>query len=143
MKFARSLAAVLILLAAAGCASKEAVRPDGPEAEPEAISGTPRIEVLYIRMTGGGEFVDIRFRMYGIRKYDPEPSNSYVIDEATGEKFYITFLRRIGRLATTKGDKDGSIQFLNIKNREGKLKAGSLITVVAGPARQEHVVIGE
>lgn len=94
-------------------------------------------------MASSREFVEVLFRMTGPERYDPEGMETYLIDEATGERFQIVRLQRIGRIAefTTPGEK--GIHHVMFRNREGKLKVGSYVTVVIGPGRQRRVLIGE
>jgi len=132
---------LMVFLAAllSGCASSNgAARPAEPSKE---FKGPPRIEVTRARLLVEGQFLEVNFRMFGMQRYDPEPDSTYLIDQTTGEKFYITWLRRIGRMASTKANTDGSNQYILFKNREGKLKTGAKVTVVVGAARQENVLV--
>ncbi|HEX9205594.1 MAG TPA: hypothetical protein VF853_06670 [Candidatus Deferrimicrobiaceae bacterium] len=124
-------AAALCLLAACS-AKKEAARPL-----------PPGVRVIQCTLAANREFVGVLFRMTGPERYDPEGMAAYLIDEATGEKYEVVRLQRIGRIAefTTPGEK--GVHHVLFRNREGKLKIGSYVTVVVGPGRQEHVLIGE
>ena len=86
-----------------------------------------------------GEFIDLRFRVIGVKAIDPRAMEAYLIDESTGEKFDVVRLQRIGRLAefTVPGEKD--VHNILFRNREGKLKRGTFVTVVIGSIRKEHL----
>ena len=109
----------------ASCSGKGALRPTPTE-----------LDVIQCQLASNGEFVGVRFRVIGVDKFDPETMDAYLIDESTGEKFPVVRLQRIGRLAefTTPGEKD--VRHIMFRNREGKLKVGTLVTVVIGSARK-------
>ena len=129
-----------ILLTAALCliasctAKKEALVPPPPPP-------SPRMEVTQLRLASNREYVGVRFRMIGGDRFDPEASEIYLVDESTGERFSVVRLQRIGRMAefSVPGEKD--VHHIMFRNREGKLKIGSRVTVVVGPARQEHLLV--
>ena len=101
------------------------------------------MEVVQCALAANREFVGVLFRMTGPERYDPEKMEAYLVDEATGEKYQVVRLQRIGRIAefTTPGEK--GVHHVLFRNREGKLKVGSYVTVVIGPGRKEHLLIGE
>ena len=124
-------AAALCLLAACS-AKKEAAKPLPHD-----------LEVVQCTLAANGEFVGVRFRVTGPGRYDPDGMEPYLIDEATGERYEVVRLQRIGRIAefSTPGEKD--LHHVMFRNREGKLRAGSYVTVVVGPARREHLQLRE
>jgi hypothetical protein len=130
----------LILLAAALCliascsAKKEALVPPPPPS-------SPRMEVTQLRLAANRDFVGVQFRMIGGDQFDPEATEIYLFDESTGERFSVVRLQRIGRMAefSVPGEKD--VHHIMFRNREGKLKVGSRVTVVVGAARQEHLLV--
>jgi hypothetical protein len=99
------------------------------------------LEVIQLRLAANREFVGVRFRMVGGDRFDPDAAEIYLVDESTGERFSVVRLQRIGRLAEFRipGEKD--VHHIMFRNREGKLKIGSLVTVVVGSARQEHLLV--
>ena len=125
-------AAALLCFLAACSAKKEATRP-----LPQGV------EVVQCALAANREFVGVLFRMTGPERYNPEKMEPYLIDEATGEKYQVVRLQRIGRIAefSTPGEK--GVHHVMFRNREGKLKVGSYVTLVIGPGRQEHLLIGE
>lgn len=141
-----SLLAFLSVLAI-GCApGKEASRTQGTpgaavsggEEGEDKYTGPPKIEVEKALLLVAGNFLEVRFQMSGIEKLDPEPASTYAVDEATGTKFFVTWLRRIGRIGVTK---QRSYQYLLFRIPEAKLKVGDRITVVVQGAKQEHVPV--
>ena len=123
---------VVMLCLLASCAAKKEVRPPLPE-----------LDAVQCRLVSKGEFVGVRFRVIGVGTFDPGAMEAYLIDESTGEKFSVVRLQRIGRLAefTVPGEKD--VHNILFRNREGKLKLGTRVTVVFGSIRKEHLQLQE
>ena len=119
---------VVMLCMLASCAGKKEVRPPPPE-----------LDVVQCSLVSGGEFVGLRFRVIGAGTFDHGSMEAYLIDESTGEKFSVVRLQRIGRLAefTVPGEKD--VHNILFRNREGKLKLGTRVTVVFGSIRKENL----
>lgn len=101
----------------------------------------PRIEVLHCRLAPSGEFVDVRYRILGEEKTDPDPADTYLVDEATGEKYYLMLLQRIGRLPGTRSQEDAVARSIMFRNFDRKLKPGARVTLVVGGLRREHVLL--
>lgn len=101
----------------------------------------PALDVIQCRLAANQEYVGVRFRVIGVEKFDPETMDAYLIDESTGEKFPVVRLQRIGRLAefTAQGEKD--VRHIMFRNREGKLKVGTRVTVVIGSARKGDLTL--
>jgi hypothetical protein len=127
------LAAALFLIASCS-AKKEALAPPPPPS-------SPRMEVTQLRLAANREFVGVKFRMIGGDRFDPEAKEIYLVDESTGEKFSVVRLQRIGRMAEFRVPGEKDIHHIMFRNREGKLKIGSRVTVVVGSARQEHLLV--
>lgn len=134
-----------VLLAAAFCLlascsmKKEALRPPPP---PEVVKPPPpRMEVVKLQLAANQEFVGIQFRVLGGDRFDPETTEVYLVDESTGEKFSVVRLQRIGRIAEFRVPGEKNVYSMMFRNKEGKLKIGSRVTVVMGSARQEHLLI--
>jgi len=125
---------VVMLCLLASCAAKKEVRPPPPP---------PELDVVQCRLVSKGEFVGLRFRVIGAGTFDHGSMEAYLIDESTGEKFSVVRLQRIGRLAefTVPGEKD--VHNILFRNREGKLKRGTRVTVVFGSIRKEHLQLQE
>lgn len=94
-----------------------------------------------MRLSANGEFVGIRFRMVGGEPLDADTKGIYLVDESTGERFHVVRLQRIGRLAEFRVPGEKDVHQIMFRNREGKLKVGTLVTVVIGSVRQEHLMV--
>lgn len=132
MRTGKLLLWVTVLCLLMSCAAKkEALRP----------SPLPRLEDVQVRLTANREVVGVRFRLVGIDHIDIDAGEIYLQEESSGEKFPVVRLQRIGRLAQFKvrGEKD--IHYVMFRNRDGKLKLGSRVTMVVGPMRQEHLPV--
>jgi hypothetical protein len=127
------LASVILFLLPA-CSAREAVR---------RPAGVPRIEVVSCRLAPSNEFLDVRFRIYGAVTFDPDPSSTHLIDEETGEKYYIMLLQRIGRVAEIRNPEATAAHSIMFRNIDRKLKPGARVTLVTSGLRQEHVVVGK
>jgi hypothetical protein len=99
------------------------------------------MEVVQLRLAANREFVAVRFRMIGGDPFDPEATEIYLVDESTGEMFSAIRLQRIGRIAEFRVPGERDVHHIMFRNREEKLKIGSRVTVVVGPARQEHLLV--
>ena len=130
----RVLFTVALCLIASCSAKKEALVPPPPPP-----SSSQRMEVVQLRLAANREFVGVRFRMIGGDRFDPEATENYLVDESTGERFSVMRLQRIGRMAEFRVPGEKDVHHIMFRNREGKLKIGSRVTVVVGPARQEHL----
>ncbi len=99
------------------------------------------MEVTQLRLATNREFVGVRFRMIGGDRFDPKATEIYLVDESTGERFSVVRLQRIGRMAEFSVPGEKNVHHIMFRNREGKLKIGSRVTLVMGSARQEHLLV--
>ena len=127
---------VVALCILASCAGKKELRPPPPAPAPE-------LDVVQCRLMSKGEYVGVRLRLIGVEKFDPMTMEAYLVDESTGEKFPIVRLQRIGRLAEFPVPGEKGVHNVLFRNLEGKLKVGTLVTVVVGSARKEHLQLQE
>ncbi|HEX9136198.1 MAG TPA: hypothetical protein VF905_04530 [Nitrospirota bacterium] len=125
-----ALLAVALCLIASCSPKKEALRPL-----------PPRMEDVQLRLAANREFVGVQFRMIGADGFNPEVTEIYLVDESTGEKFYVVRLQRIGRMAEFRVPGEKDLHHIMFRNQEGKLKIGSRVTVVVGSAHQEHLLV--
>lgn len=102
---------------------------------------SPRMEVVQLRLSANREFVAVRFRMIGGDRFDPDATESYLVDESTGEEFHVVRLERIGRVAEFRVPGEKDVHQIMFRNREGKLRIGSRVTVVVGFSRKEHLLV--
>lgn len=142
-------AAVLLLLLGSCTAKKEALAPPPgpppsapPPAPPSPAPPSPaRVEVTQLQMTANREFIGVKLRIAGGERIDLDATEIYMIDEATGEKYSVVRLQRIGRLAEFSVPGETGVRHVMFRNHEGKLKVGKRVTVVIGKSRHEHLVI--
>jgi hypothetical protein len=127
------LAAALFLIASCS-AKKEALVPPPPPS-------LPKMEVTQLRLAANREFVGVQFRMIGGDRFDPEATEIYLVDESTGERFFVVRLQRIGRMAEFRVPGEKDVYQVMFRNQEGKLKIGSRVTVVVRASRQEHLLL--
>ena len=135
---------VSAFLLVASCSAKKEVLvppPQQPSISTPSPTPSPRMEVTQLQLAANREFVGVRFRMIGGDHLDPKEKEIYLVDESTGERFSVVRLQRIGRLAEFREPGEKDIHHILFRNREGKLKVGSWVTVVVGSARQEHLLI--
>lgn len=145
-RFVSRILLAAALAAMASCTpSREEIQPPPPPPPaapaPAPAPAPPKIEVLRLQMAENKEFVGVRLRVPGGGKTDLQTADVYLVDDATGEKFTVVRLHRIGRKAEFRDPKDKDIHHLMFRNREGKLKIGSRVTVVIGTVRYEHLLI--
>jgi hypothetical protein len=138
----KAVTAVIALAVAGACMAAEG----GTQSESSKTSQTPALTVDRAFLTGGGSMLQVHFTL-------PPPKSTqwlavgekdtYVADEATGEKFFVLNLVRIGPAAQVRLPKGGGPSYIVIDNRHEHLKPGARITVVIGALKQEHVTVTE
>jgi hypothetical protein len=155
-----SLKAVIafIALAAAGCCATaqdgpvtaespaKAPGPISPKSESSDPSQPPALNVDQAVLEGGGSMLKVHFSLPPPKSTQWLPvdqKDTYVVDEATGEKFFVLNLVRIGPAAKVRLPKGGGSSFMVFDNRHEHLKPGARITVVIGALKQEHVTLAE
>ena len=97
--------------------------------------------VTQVQLAANREFVGVRFRRIGGDRFDPKTTELYLVDESTGERFSVVRLQRIGRIAEFSVPGEKNVHQIMFRNREGKLKIGSRVTLVVGSSRQEHLQV--
>lgn len=102
---------------------------------------TPELDVIQCQLAANREYVGVRFRVIGKEKFDPKTMDVYLIDESTGEKFPAIRLQRIGRLAEFTVPEEKDVRHIMFRNRQGKLKVGTRVTVVIGSARKGDLTL--
>jgi hypothetical protein len=134
---------VLLLLVQA-CAGREAVRrpEEAPRDEARLPESALRLEVISCRLAPNHEFVDVRFRVRGTERIEHGSADTYLLDEETGERYFVMELRRLGSLAEVRDGEASGVHSVIFRNFGRKLRFGSKVTVVVGPLRQEHVLLG-
>jgi hypothetical protein len=152
----RARIAAVAATVAALCTMAAAVEaPDAgraPDANPAAGAAAPapapggRLTVSKAFIVANGSMLQVRFNVPPSKttQWIPvDPKDTYVVDEANGEKFFVANLVRIGPAAQVRMPKGGGSTYMVIDNRHEHLKPGALITVVVGGLKQEHVMVAE
>lgn len=106
-----------------------------------SLGYSSRIEPVSCRLSENGEFVDVRLRYHGKEPFDPGRPGSFLLDEATGEKFFLLQLQRIGKVGATGQPDEQTVHSIMFKNRDGLLKPGARVTLVIGEHRREHLLL--
>ena len=105
-----------------------------------------RLTVDRAVMVADGSMLEVRFTFppaATTRWIPTDHKDTYVVNEATGEKFFVLNLVRIGPAAQVRLPKGRGSGYLIIDNRYEHLKPGAKITVVIGALKQEHVTVAE
>jgi hypothetical protein len=126
---------------APGTQGSEAVRADAAARPPEH-----KLTVNRAVMVANGSMLQVRFTVPAstTTQWIPvDPKDTYVVDESSGEKFYVANLVRIGPVAQVRLPKGGGSTYMIVDNRHEHLKPGAKITVVVGALKQEHVAVAE
>jgi hypothetical protein len=140
------------LWGAAVAGAVEAQGAPGEKGEPSsAIEASahvkaPSLAVERAVLVGNGSMLQVHFSIpisTATQWIPMEPNATHVIDEATGERFFVENLVRIGPAAQTRLPRGASASYMVIDNRHEHLKAGAKITVVVGGLKQEHVTVVE
>ena len=94
-------------------------------------------EDVTIRLSGAGDLIDARFKT---TSETLEPGPIYLKDEATGKIATLVSVPRIGRLISRK-TKLNNFSYGLFINPQDSIKAGSLVTLVVGCFKKEHVIV--
>lgn len=128
------LSLVLALFLLPACARHETVR---------SSFFSPAFELVSCRLAAGRDLVDVRLRVARPEAFEPDPVSTYLVDEATGERFYLVQLQRIGPLRDRGDDGKDPVRSITFRNREKMLRPGARLTLVVGEARLRHMVLEE
>ena len=149
LRLARLLVLGLSLFAAfcAGCAATHPEKqagmavPAGEQSAEEAWG----IQALHVRLTANGTMIDFRYGVLDPDKAVPlfrREVKPYIVDEATGAKFTVPDLPKVGAVrSTTRNPVAGQEHFILFTNPNMFMKSGSKVTVVIGDYKKEHLVV--
>lgn len=125
---------LLVLLLVPSCARRGASRP---------AAGSPTLTLVSCRLAAGRELVDVKLRVSSAEAFDPEPENTFLLDEASGERFFLVQLRRIGPVGAGGDPGKHAVRSLTFRNREGMLRPGARLTLVIGTTVLRPMVLEE
>jgi hypothetical protein len=142
---------LLLVLAASGCGTAStAAKPASPletappagESAPGAgvsLGGGTSLEVVGIRLAHGGSLLGVGYRLKGAEALNF--GDMYVIDEATGAKYTVARVAKIGHLAPQR-IKDLDVPSLyTMFDTNYHVKAGAKVTVVINGMMVEHLEV--
>ena len=102
----------------------------------------PQVELLGVDFAAEGNYIHVQFRATPRLTRQWGQGNVYVIDEVTGIIYNgIPVAPLIGPLIG-RPVRDGQVGYVMLVNTDGGLHAGSIVTVVLGNFKQEHVTVG-
>lgn len=125
---------MIVFVLVPSCARREAVR---------RSDDSPRFEALSCMLVAGRQLVEVKLRVTGSVSFEPGPESTYLVDEATGEKFHVVQLQRIGPLGDVGDSGKEAVRTVTFRNREGKLRPGSRLTLVIGEVRLRNLILEE
>jgi hypothetical protein len=137
----------LIAALCAGCAASRVEKQAGmgSAAGEQSAEEAWGILALHTRLTANGTMIDFRYRVLDPDKALPLFSREvkpYVVDEATGAKFGVPDLPKVGAVrSTTRNPAAGQEHFILFTNPNRFMKAGSKVTVVIGEYKKAHLVV--
>jgi len=138
----------LLIALCAGCAVTHQEKLAGISAAPAGGQSAEEawgIQALHARLTANGTMIDFRYRVLDPDKAVPlfkREVKPYIMDEATGAKFAVPDLPKVGAVrSTTRNPAAGQEHFILFTNPNRFLKAGSKVTVVISGYKKEHLVV--
>lgn len=149
----RILLAGVLLLAVVPACSPRAVRvaePAPPAAAPPAASESIAMEerwgvqIIGMRMSGGGHMLDFRYRVIDPEKARPlfkRQTKPQLIDQASGRSLSVPNMPKIGPLRNSDIPRAGTNYWMFFGNTGNLVKAGSRVTVVIGEFRVQDLVV--
>ena len=115
-----------------------AASPPAPATETASIS---RVELLVVDFAAEGRYIHVAFRAPPRVARQWRQGNVYVVDEATGTIYNgIPVAPIIGPLIAHPIH-DGQIGYVMLFNTPPGIRPGSIVTVVLGDFKQEHVTV--
>lgn len=105
-----------------------------------AFTAETGIRVVRVNIASGGGIVNLRYQVVDPDKaviVHAKESPPGIVDEANGQLLNIPFHSH----TNSRELRTGTVYSILINNTGGVLKPGSLVTVLVGEARLEHVVV--
>ncbi len=102
------------------------------------------IRPVMLLLSSGGYMLDFRYHVTDADKAAPLFSRQikpYLIDEASGAKFFVPETPKVGALRQTRRPVAGKNYFIIFGNPAKYVKRGSKVTVMLGDAKIEHLVV--
>jgi hypothetical protein len=146
----------LLVLFAVGCAAQKTPRassvpapaPAPPKPPPRpTVAAVPDlgIEVVGLHLSGGGSLVDLRYRVVNPSKAKLLTDRQGILhlrDEGTGLALNVPVMPYVGALRQTALEPEaGKVYFILFGNAARSVKAGSLVTLMAGDSQVARLVV--
>ncbi|MBW8307098.1 MAG: hypothetical protein K0M46_09780 [Thiobacillus sp.] len=144
------LGAIALTLVLGGCAGTTEKPPDYAEVEKAATQAGSAdalgIEIEGIRLSAAGYMLDFRYRVLDPVKAAPlldRKIQLYLLDEASGARLAVPSAPKVGSLRTSSRSKiiPGRNYYILFANPGRYLQAGSKVTLVAGDAEINHLIV--
>lgn len=135
------------LLCIAGCASIPGDKPRLSESRPDQTTAAEKLGIkpVAIRLTAGGNMVDFRYSVFEPSKSLPmfdRKIRTYLVNEATGDKFAVPTNSKIGPLRSSSREPvAGKEYFIFFVNPGRPLKRGDKVAVVVGDMKIENLTL--
>jgi hypothetical protein len=101
------------------------------------------VKILGIRQTANAYLLDFRFHVIDLEKANPligRHAKPYIIDEASGLKFSVPNMPKVGSLRA-KGNEPDRDYFILFSNPNRIVRKGSWVTIIADDFKVEHLVV--
>jgi hypothetical protein len=139
----------LVATAAAQPAPAAADAPAAGAAMPaaDAAAPAPAVQALMVEraaLTAEGAMIEVRFALppSNTARFLPlEDSQTFLVDEASGKKYFVVRMGVLGPLGQKRIPKGSGKGYFMIDNRFKTLQAGATVTVVVAGLKQEHVTV--
>ncbi len=126
--------------------SPGAVRPPAPE--PIRSIDDLGVELMMVRLDASEFLIDLRYRVKDTVKAQPlleQKLKPVLVNEATGERYYIPQAPKVGALRQSATAKQpaiaGRIYFMLFANPDRRLKVGEKVTLYAGDSVIKDIVV--
>jgi hypothetical protein len=114
-----------------------------PEAKDESnLQEKWGVQVVAVRLTAGGSFIDFRYRVVDAEKAKPlmkKDAKAYLVDQASGAKFSVP-VSSLGAQRSRGDPTVGRIYFILFTN-SGVVRPGSKVTVTIGDFKAENLMV--
>lgn len=110
--------------------------PTPVERSADETAGRLGIEIVGVRLSAAGYLLTFQYRILDSEKVLPwvdANAKAFLLDQATGDKFYVPSTAKIGALRqTTRNPLVGRTYFIMFKNTGRAVTAGKMVTVAVG-----------
>lgn len=102
------------------------------------------VDIVGVKSVSSGSMLRFSYRVLDADKakaFNDKKAIPYLMDEATGAKFFIPEMEKVGKLRQTAPPVDGRIYWMVFANSGKLLKTGSHVDVVIGKVRVDGLVV--